>query len=240
MVMERLPGRIQLAIDFPRVVIEVPRLFTQGRRQAPALEMVHALNAQPLLDCFAQAGITEHEAGPGYWLDASERFIDEWSLDGLRPGLDWLRANAPPPPPRPSVNHGDLFGANILEDKRGRVVGILDWNLVTVADPSFDIGGQLAAAEMSPVPAPPPIPWIAIGIGRGLARGLRRHYPRFESLSRKSLLYYAAMRAFTETAFKLRTQAKIRATGVRERMPTWNPRQCARYFRRRTGVALTF
>ena len=235
MVMERLRGQIQLGAEFPRVVIEVPRLFTLSKRHAPALAMVHALDAQPLLDCFAQAGITERESGPGYWLDLSERFIDEWSLDGLRAGLAWLRANAPLPPARASICHGDLFGGNILEED-GRITGILDWNLATVASPEFDVGGQIAVAEMSPVPAPPPIPWIALAVGRGLARGLRRHYPRFESLSPVWLTYYAAMRAFTELTFKLRTRARIRATGVPERMPTWKPAQCARYFRRRTGV----
>src|SRR5581483_8251324 len=127
---------------------------------------------------------------------------------------------------------------NILEQD-GRITGILDWNLATVAGPEFDVGGQLAVAQMSPVPAPPPIPWIAVAIGRGLARGLRRHYPGFESLSPEAVRYYAAMRAFTEMTFKLRTLARIRATGVPERMPTWRPAQCARYFRRRTGVRLT-
>jgi aminoglycoside phosphotransferase (APT) family kinase protein len=239
MVMERLPGRIQLAAEFPRVVIEVPRLFTQPRRHAPALAMVHALDSRPLLECFAQAGITEREAGPSYWLDFSARFIEEWSLDGLRPGLEWLRANEPPRPPLPSICHGDLFGGNILEE-RGRITGILDWNLATVAAAEFDVGGQLAVAQMSPVPAPPPIPWIALAIGRGLARGLRKNYPEFESLNADWLRYYAAGRAFTEMTFKLRMQARIRATGVSERMPTWRPAQCARYFRRRTGVALTF
>jgi aminoglycoside phosphotransferase (APT) family kinase protein len=236
MLMERLPGRVLLAAAFPGVVLQVPRLLTtQSKRQSAALAMVHALDAEPLVDCFRQAGIDRRAAGPDYWLDISERFIAEWSMDGLRPGLEWLRANRPPDPARPRICHGDLFGGNILETK-GNVTGILDWNLVTVAGPEFDVGGQLAAAHMSPVLAPPPVPQIALAIGRRLARGLRGNYPGFDQLDPDALRYYAAGRAFTEMTYKLAAQARVRATGVSERMPTWRPAQCARYFARRTGI----
>jgi len=238
MLMERLPGRVLLAAAFPGVVLQVPRLLTtQSKRQSSALAMVHALDAGPLVDCFGQAGIDRHAAGPDYWLDLSERVIAEWSMDGLRPGLEWLRANRPRDPERPRICHGDLIGGNILETK-GRVTGILDWNLVTVAGPEFDVGGQLAAAHMAPVQAPPPVPQIALAIGRRLAHGLRRNYPGFDELDPDALRYYAAGRAFTEMTYKLGAQKRIRATGVKERMPTWKPRQCARYFTRRTGVRL--
>ena len=233
MVMERLPGRVQLAIDFPRVIIEVPRLFTMHHRHAEAMRMVHRLDAQPLLDAFAAAGIDRRAAGPEHWLDVSEASIDGWALDGARPGLDWLRANAPSPS-RLAINHGDFFGANILEDG-GRISGILDWNLVTVADAAFDFGGQIAAAEMSPLEAPLPIRLVATGVGQLLARGLRRAYPASD-LDSDAVSYFAAMRAFTEMVSKLAAQARVRETGVPERMPTWRPKQCARYFLDRTGV----
>jgi aminoglycoside phosphotransferase (APT) family kinase protein len=235
MVMERLAGRPQLIADFPRVVAELPRMFTQPRRQTAAMAMVHALDAQPLLDAFERAGIDRRSASPDHWLGAAEASIDEWGFEGLRPGLAWLRANRPLDPVRPSINHGDFFGGNILEE-HGHVTGILDWNLVTVAGAECDVGGQIAVAEMSPVQAPPPVPQIAVGIGRLLARGLRRSYPGFDDLDADAVRYYAVMRAFTEMTYKLSAQARVRTTGVAERMPTWRPKQCARYFRSRTGV----
>jgi aminoglycoside phosphotransferase (APT) family kinase protein len=237
MVMEYLPGRRQLAVEFPRVIIEIPRMFTQPRRHAAAMSMVHELDAQPLVDEFERAGIDRRAAGPDHWLDGAEASIDEWRFEGLRPGLDWLRTNRPQDPPRLSICHGDFFGGNILEQD-GRVTGILDWNLVTVADAAFDVGGQIAVAEMSPIPAPWPMPWIAVGVGRLLARGLRRTYPGFGELSQDALRYYAAGRAFTEMTYKLAAQARVRATGVSERMPTWRPAQCARYFRNCTGMGV--
>ena len=233
MVMERLPGRVQLAIDFPRVIIEVPKLLTMHHRHAEAMRMVHALDARPLLEAFAAVGIDRRAAGPEHWLDRSVALIDRYSLDGARAGILWLRENLPAPT-RLAINHGDFFGGNILED-RGRITGILDWNLVTVADPAFDFGGQIAAAEMSPIAAPAPIRWSATGIGRLLARGLRRAYPA-SALDPDAVSYFTAMRALTEAVYKLAAQARVLETGVRERMPTWQPKQCARYFLDRTGV----
>jgi len=239
MVMERLPGRPQMVADFPRVVLELPRFVTLSRRHAAAMHMVHALDAQPLLDAFAAAGIDRRAAGPEHWLVAAEATIEKWAFDGLRPGLEWLRAHRPDDPPRLSICHGDFFGANILE-VRGRVTGILDWNLVTVADPAFDVGGQLAAAEMSPILAPPPIQLIATGIGQLLARRLRAAYAKFAMLEGENVRYYAIMRAFTELAFKLGLEAESRATGVERRMPTWRPTQCARYILKHTGARIDF
>jgi len=237
MVMERLPGRPQMVVEFPRLLVEVPRLFSLPRRHAAAMHMVHALDVAPLLRAFEAAGIDRRSAGPERWLDSSEAMITRWGLDGLRPGLDWLRSHPPPAPSRLTICHGDLFGANILEDG-GRVTGIVDWNLVTVADPAFDVGRQIAAYDMSPVPGPSIIQPIAIGVGKLLALGLQREYSRFGELSEEAVGYYGAMRAFTELAFKIGLQAEARATGVVRRMPTWKPEQCARYFRRRTGVSI--
>ena len=233
MLMERLPGRVQLAIDFPRVLIEVPKLVTMHHRHAEAMRMVHRLDAQPLLDAFEAAGSTgARRAGP------LARSLDSGSSVGgsraTRPGLDWLRANRPDDPQRLSINHGDFFGGNILEE-RGRITGILDWNLVTVADAAFDVGGQMAVSEMSPLEAPLPIRLAATGIGQLLARGLRRAYP-VSNLDADTVRYYAVMRAFTEMVYKLAAQARVRETGVPERMPTWRPKQCARYILDRTGV----
>ncbi len=232
MVMERLPGRPQMVSEFPQLLLQAPRLFTLPRRHAGAMHIVHALDAQPLIDAFAAAGIDRRNAGPEHWLDGSGEQITEWSLDGLRPGLEWLYVNRPPDPPRVSICHGDLFGANILE-ARGVVTGLIDWNLVTVAEPAFDLGGQIAGNEMSAIAGPRVAQLAVMGFGRLLARGLRTAYGDIDG---DRVRYYAAMRAFTETAFKLAAQARVAKTGVPERMATWRPEQCARYFLDRTGV----
>ncbi len=230
-VMERLVGRPQMVIEFPAILLQAPRLVTLPRRHAAALDLVHSLDAAPLLDAFVAAGI---DGTPNGWLDRAEHVIDLTALDGLRPALDWLRANAPAPS-RVSICHGDLFGANILE-VRGRITGVIDWNLVTVADPAFDVGGQLAAYEMSATPGPRIMALFSMAFGRVLSWGLRTSYRRYRRLDRATVVYYSVMRAFTEMTFKLGMQAEMERTGETIRLPTWNPAQCARYIRRRTGV----
>lgn len=235
MVMEFLEGRPQMVIEFPQIVLEVPRLFTLPRRHAKAMNLVHSLDAQPLIERFAANGIDRRAAGPDNWLDRAEEWMVRWDLDGLRPALDWLRTNRPDEPSRPSICHGDLFGANIRE-RRGHVTGIIDWSLTSVGDPAYDIGGQLAAYEMSATPGPYVFQALSIAFGRVLAWGFRASYRRYRRIPRETVRYYSVYRAFIEMTFKLGTMAETQATGVVRRMPTWRPGQCARYIRRRTGV----
>jgi aminoglycoside phosphotransferase (APT) family kinase protein len=232
MVMERVPGRPQMVIQFPQLLGKVPSLFTLPRRHAGAMRLVHGLDAQPLLDAFAAVGIDRRHAGPEHWLDGSGEQIDEYGLDGLRPGLEWLYAHRPPDPARPAICHGDLFGANILETN-GAVTGLVDWNLVTVAEPAFDLGGQIAGNEMSAVPGPRALQLAVMGFGRLLARALRNAYAEVDA---DRVRFYSAMRAFTEMTYKLAAMTRVRRTGTPERMATWRPDQCARYFLDRTGV----
>jgi aminoglycoside phosphotransferase (APT) family kinase protein len=232
MVMERLRGRPQMVIEFPQLLVHAPRLFTLPRRHAAAMRLVHALDAQPLIDAFANAGIDRRAAGPERWLDGSGELIEEWRLDGLRAGLDWLYVNRPPDPARVAICHGDLFGANILE-ANGVVTGLVDWNLVTIAEPAFDVGGQIAGNEMSAIPGPRVLQLAVMGFGRLLARGLLKAYGEIDL---ERVRYYSAMRAFTEMTYKLAALGRVAKTGVAERMPTWRPEQCARYFLDRTGV----
>jgi aminoglycoside phosphotransferase (APT) family kinase protein len=237
LIMEKLPGRAQLIITFPDVLLEVPRLLSLPRRHAAAMDLVHALDAVPLLRAFEAAGIDRRAAGPAHWLDAAAAAIERWGLDRLRPALEWLGSHRPAEPSRLAICHGDLFGANILEE-RGRITGIIDWSLVTVADPAFDVGGQIAAYEMSAMPGPRALQLASVGFGRFLAGGLRRAYLQHRALDEDVIRYYAAMRAFTELIFKLGLHAEVRATGVARRMPTWRPDDCARYFERHTGVRI--
>jgi aminoglycoside phosphotransferase (APT) family kinase protein len=237
MIMEKLRGRPQLVIELPDLLFEVPRLHSLPRRHAAAMAIVHALDAAPLLRAFETAGIDRRAAGPAHWLDAAGATIERWRLDHLRPAVEWLASHRPPEPQRLAICHGDLFGANVLEE-RGRITGIIDWSLVTVADPAFDVGGQIAAYEMSAMPGPRALQLASVGFGRILARGLRRAYRRHRALADDAIAYYAAHRAFTELTFKLGLQAEVRATGVARRMPTWIPEDCARYFERHTGVRI--
>ena len=54
----------------------------------------------------------------------------------------WLLANLPPPPPSPSVVHGDFKLDNVMLDAADptRLVAVLDWEMCALGDPLIDLG----------------------------------------------------------------------------------------------------
>lgn len=74
--------------------------------------------------------------------------VDHWASviaeDAVQPepvaeaAIRWLRRNLPPAPPRDTVVHGDFRRGNFLV-KDGRIVAILDWEMVHVGDPLEDL-----------------------------------------------------------------------------------------------------
>jgi aminoglycoside phosphotransferase (APT) family kinase protein len=57
----------------------------------------------------------------------------------LEAGFRWLAANLPPPPPRISIVHGDFRSGNFLHDGAGRLLAILDWEMVHPGDAHEDL-----------------------------------------------------------------------------------------------------
>jgi aminoglycoside phosphotransferase (APT) family kinase protein len=73
----------------------------------------------------------------------------EWAADG-RPApaipsatLDWVRAHAPSTDPEITLCWGDARINNQLFDAEYRVAAVLDWEMVTLADPMMDLGWWL-------------------------------------------------------------------------------------------------
>jgi len=59
------------------------------------------------------------------------------------PALDWIRAHAPAVDPEITVCWGDARINNQLFDVDCRVAAVLDWEMVTLADPMMDLGWWL-------------------------------------------------------------------------------------------------
>ena len=108
-----------------------------GRQLFTALGRIHA--AAP-----AQAGLpamAPQDAAPArlaHWRAAfdADRFRPEPIVDA---GFQWLAANLPPPPPHVSIVHGDYRSGNFLHDGAGRLLAILDWEMVHAGDPLEDL-----------------------------------------------------------------------------------------------------
>ena len=70
-----------------------------------------------------------------------ERALDEVGepLPAVEAGLRWLRLNAPPPPERRALVHGDFRLGNFLVAEAG-LAAVIDWELCHAGDPAEDIG----------------------------------------------------------------------------------------------------
>ncbi|HXU99649.1 MAG TPA: phosphotransferase family protein [Caulobacteraceae bacterium] len=74
----------------------------------------------------------------GYWagvIDADEQHPQPI----VRAAIRRLRATPPPPAARISVVHGDYRAGNFLHDGAGKILAILDWEMVHLGDPLEDV-----------------------------------------------------------------------------------------------------
>jgi aminoglycoside phosphotransferase (APT) family kinase protein len=71
--------------------------------------------------------------------------VRQHDLQGLRPGLEWLRLHRPPPR-RPSILHLDFHPLNLLYDGAGGLV-VIDWTEADVGDAHADLGNTMFTLE---------------------------------------------------------------------------------------------
>jgi aminoglycoside phosphotransferase (APT) family kinase protein len=110
-----------------------PRLPAQ---LAEALARIHAMEVDRL----------EGVAGPGGDPALAACELWEAELDAIgeplpatEAGLRWLRLNAPPPPGRLALVHGDFRLGNFIVSPQG-LAAVIDWELCHVGDPAEDVG----------------------------------------------------------------------------------------------------
>ena len=95
--------------------------------------------ALPLAQCFALPALD------ACWRNA----LDEWEAiivrderhpqPIVRAAARRLRRNPPPPAARISVVHGDYRSGNFLHDGKGKIIAVLDWEMVHFGDPLEDL-----------------------------------------------------------------------------------------------------
>lgn len=75
-------------------------------------------------------------------LDYWEQMIEQDELEPqpvARAAIRWLRRTPPPPAQKISIIHGDYRIGNFLYDEKGKIHGILDWEMCHMGDPIEDL-----------------------------------------------------------------------------------------------------
>lgn len=151
LVMDRLDGRVPR--DDPPFtvtgwVLELPdeqqaRLYDNALR---ALAAIHTVDVDALDLGFVGDGVMGARTVEQTLL-RWRRFLD-WSARGdanptLHAAFGWLHDNMPPEPRRPAVSWGDARLGNMIFTNDLSVAGVLDWELMSLADPEMDLAWWL-------------------------------------------------------------------------------------------------
>jgi aminoglycoside phosphotransferase (APT) family kinase protein len=234
-VMERLPGRPVLGgIEIVELLRNAPFLL----RRLPAVTattqiLLHRVDPAPLIDALGEDAFVDR------WLVLLEERVRE-DAPGLAGGLDWLVANRPPHPDHPALCHGDLWGGNLLVE-RGRVTGVIDWTLATVAEPALDVGFTTMSLFLAPIPAGRRLR-AALRVGsRWLGRRYVSAYQRNSDADLSNVPYYEALRCAIElTGVIAYRGAALAGTPYDSARPSWDvvADDMVAYFLDHTGVEL--
>lgn len=183
MVMKEVPGRTLLdrMLHQPWRIIDDPGLLAE----------VHARLHRLPADGFPRP----RGAFLDRRLDEMEAVIASYGLDGLEPGLNWLRRNRPRPAEPPCVLHLDFHPANVMVNGAD-CTGVLDWPESDVGDRHADVATTLTLIRTAPVEFGRPWQRLTALPGRGmLDRRYRRAYARLLPLDAVRLSYYLAWAA---------------------------------------------
>ncbi len=133
--MRRIEGESVAPRILRRDVFAIARERLPGQL-AEALASVHSVDTAVLED-LPDAGENPAIAACEFW----ERALDDVGepLPATEAGLRWLRLNAPPPPERIALVHGDFRLGNFIVDSDG-LAAVIDWELCHLGDPAEDIG----------------------------------------------------------------------------------------------------
>ena len=129
--------------------------------------------------------------------------------------IAWLRANAPPPPERPTLVHGDLWPGNVLM-RDGSLSGLVDWTRGAIGEAALDVGFARVGFLLMPEPFPPPSPFRQLVhlAGMHIAEGIDDRCTSAVG-GEERVRYYEALRCAVELA----TVVEERRAGAK---PGWD------------------
>jgi len=205
-VMERAGGRPLFAAgnnasesDGASLLVEIlPNLGQILLRNWPKelarlLAHLHELDAGFVARRLESRGFDLGRHGLAAHVDRLEKTIEAYDLSGLRPGIEWLRAHAPPDGARLAVCHGDLFPNQVFVE-RGRDT-VLDWGETLLAPAEIDVGIVHCGLRTVPVPLPWPVRGIGIAIQRRFAQRFLAAYRALRAVDADTMRFGGVLRA---------------------------------------------
>src|SRR5581483_4531242 len=151
------------------------------------------------------------------WAPASwsfDRGVADAALEGLAPGVRWLRAHRPAAG-APAICHGDFHPRNLLAEG-GRVSAVLDWPNTVVTDPEYDVAATLVILRLVPIallPVPAPLRPVVAAVRALMTARYLAAYRRARGLDRDRL---------DASRFGARLAARFaRVSGVAVSLPPW-------------------
>jgi aminoglycoside phosphotransferase (APT) family kinase protein len=139
-------------------VEEIERTVEAGRLTASAVNILLRLHAIPVAEAGLDDEPVDMAADLERWHVLLERAHSDLELpfDDLRVAL----SSAYPVPRTPCLVHADYHFGNLLFDRAGSVVAVLDWEIAEIGQPLIDlsclaVGGMSRGGEtLGPVPGP--------------------------------------------------------------------------------------
>jgi aminoglycoside phosphotransferase (APT) family kinase protein len=217
-VMTRLPGR-PLAHEIERIVGDGPLIARANgllRLRAILGDIIdawvdaqirlHALDPAPLLAAVGAGGLDPATVTVEGQLNRIVSTVEQVSLAGLKPAVDWLYACRPSAALRPVICHGDFHPLNILA-QNGKVTGVIDWVNVVVAPAEMDVGSAIANIATAPFGVPRGLKFALRIIITRILRRYQRTYAERRALDGDAIRYFQVFRCVYQLASLLRSRA---------------------------------
>ena len=217
-VMTRIPGR-PLAQEIERIVGDGPliarargllrlRAILGGLIDAwvDAQIRLHSLDPAPLQAAVGAGGLNPATISFEGQLGWIVSMVEQFSLVGLKPAVDWLHTHRPSAALRPVICHGDFHPLNILAQD-GKVTGVIDWVNIVIAPAEMDVGSAIANIATAPFAVPHGLKFaLRIIIARILLR-YQRTYAQRRALDSEAVRYFQVFRCVQQLTAVLRNRA---------------------------------
>jgi aminoglycoside phosphotransferase (APT) family kinase protein len=144
LVMERVPAKpLMGGIELRELALVLRILARLPTVLADQLTKLHTVDPAPFVEAMGDV-----PTGFDRWEHVLRDL--ETNVPELATGARWLLDHRPEPRGAPVLCHGDLWPGNILASD-GEVRAVIDWSVVSVAEPALDLGFATMAFVITPV-----------------------------------------------------------------------------------------